>query len=60
MRNCFTPIIAATSGAGPVAQPIFQPVNEKLLPPLEIVSVRSRMPGRVAIGMWGTPKVRCS
>ena len=60
VRNCLAPIMARTSGAGPVAQPIFQPVNEKLLPPELIVRVRSAMPGSVEIGMWSTPKVRCS
>ncbi len=28
-----------------IAQPIFQPVNENVLPPLEIVTVRSAIPG---------------
>ena len=28
------------------AQPIFQPVNENVLPAEEIVTVRSRMPGQ--------------
>ena len=49
------PSTAATSSAGPVAQPIFQPVNEKVLPELEIVSVRSAMPGSVAIGTCSLP-----
>ena len=31
-------------------QPIFQPVNENVLPADEIVTVRSRMPGSVASG----------
>ena len=55
------PSTAATRSAGPVTQPIFQPVNEKVLPELEIVTVRSNMPGRVAIGTcsWSS-KVRCS
>ena len=55
------PSTAATSSAGPVAQPIFQPVNEKVLPELEIDSVRSAMPGSVAIGTCSLPsKTRCS
>ena len=40
------PSTAATRSAGPVAQPIFQPVKEKVLPELEIVTVRSNMPGQ--------------
>ena len=44
-----------------MAHPIFHPVKEKVLPELEIVTVRSNMPGRVAIGVWVVPsKVRCS
>ena len=39
---------AAMRAAGPMTQPTFHPVNEKLLPPLLIVSVRSASPGRVA------------
>ena len=41
---------AAVSSGGAAAQPIFQPVSEKVLPKEEIVIVRSRMPGSVAIG----------
>ena len=37
---------AATSSRGPVAQPIFQPVKENVLPAEEIVTVRSRHPGQ--------------
>ena len=40
--------VAATSSAGPEHHPIFQPVNENDLPTLEIVSVRSAIPGSVA------------
>ena len=45
-----------------MSQPIFQPVVLKVLPPLEIVTVRSAAPGRLAIGMWGAAwsKTRCS
>ena len=39
---------AAAGGAQ--IQPIFQPVVLNVLPPLEITSVRSRMPGSVASG----------
>ena len=46
---------AATSGAGPQTQPIFQPVALNVLPPLEMVSVRSAIPGRVPIGMCSAP-----
>ena len=60
VRNCLTPRTAAMAGAGPLIQPTFQPVVEKVLPPEEIVRVRSAIPGSVAIGMCGTPKVRCS
>ena len=46
--------------AGPLHQPIFQPVNENDLPALEIVSVRSAIPGSVASGMCSPSKTRCS
>ena len=39
-----------TSSAGAVIQPIFQPVVLNVLPPEEMVTVRSRAPGSVAIG----------
>ena len=51
---------ARTSGAGPVAQPIFQPVNENVLPHELIVRVRSAMPGNVASGTWATSYAMCS
>ncbi len=56
------PRAADTSSAGPVAQPTFQPVNENVLPAEPRVSVRSRMPGSVAIGTCGrsASKARCS
>jgi len=51
--------VASTSGAGPHAQPIFQPVVLNVLPPLEICRVRSAMPGNVHSGTWAEPsKVR--
>ncbi len=55
------PSTAATSSGGPLTQPIFHPVNEKVLPELEMVTVRSNIPGSVAIGTcaWSS-KVRCS
>ena len=47
--------------AGPVAQPIFQPVTENVLPAEESVTVRSAIPGSVASGTCSRPsKVRCS
>ena len=46
VRNCLAARTAATSGAGPVAQPTFQPVTLNVLPSEEIVSVRSRHPGQ--------------
>jgi hypothetical protein len=52
--------IACTSGAGAVIQPTFQPVVLNVLPPLEIDTVRSRAPRRVAIGTCGSLNVRCS
>ena len=46
---------------GPVAQPTFQPVNENDLPPEPTVTVRSHMPGSVAIGTWRwSSNHRCS
>ena len=42
---------AGDERGGPLHQPIFQPVNENDLPALEIVSVRSAIPGSVASGM---------
>nr|BFE76595.1 hypothetical protein GCM10020092_098960 [Actinoplanes digitatis] len=63
VRNCFTRSTADTSGAGPVAQPTFQPVQEKVLPADEIRRVRSSMPGSPASGMCGVDesvKTRCS
>ena len=41
---------ASTRSAGPAIQPIFHPVVENVLPPDEIVSVRSHAPGSVASG----------
>ena len=32
MRNCFTVRTAVTSCSGPVTHPIFQPVNDSVLP----------------------------
>src|SRR3712207_9481850 len=47
---------AETRGAGPVAQPTFQPVHENVLPADEIRSVRSRMPGNEASGTCGAAR----
>ncbi len=52
---------AVTIAAGPHIQPIFQPVVLNVLPPDEIVSVRSTIPGSVAIGTcWAPGNTRCS
>ena len=48
-------------GGGAQIQPIFQPVVLNVLPPLEIASVRSRMPGNVANGTCrNSSNTRCS
>ena len=61
MRNCLTVRTAATASAGPLTQPTFQPVAEKVFPAEEIVSVRSAIPGSVDTGMCSSPsKTRCS
>ncbi len=61
VRNCLTPRTAATSSAGPVTQPTFHPVTEKVFPAEEMVSVRSAMPGSVATGTCSSPSnSRCS
>ena len=61
VRTCLAVFVASTRAAGPHAHPIFQPVVLNVLPPDEIVSVRSAMPGSVAIGMCSAPeKTRCS
>ena len=48
------------SGGGAHAQPVFQPVIENVLPADEIVTVRSRIPGSVAIGTCSPSYTRCS
>ena len=61
VRNCLAVWTAATSSRGPVAQPIFQPVKENVLPAEEIVTVRSAIPGSVASGTCSRPSnTRCS
>ncbi len=61
VRNCLTAVTSVMSSAGPSAQPIFQPVAEKVLPEEEIRTVRSRMPGKVASGTCRlSSKTRCS
>ena len=61
VRNCFTVRTALVSAAGAATQPIFQPVTLNDLPALPTMTVRSRMPGRVAIGTCRRPsKTRCS
>ena len=65
VRNCLTARTASTSSRGPCTQPTFQPVTENVLPADEMVSVRSAIPGSVAIGTCSPPvgpseKSRCS
>ena len=49
------------SSRGPIAQPVFQPVTLKVFAALDTVTVRSRMPGSDAIGVWVRPsKTKCS
>lgn len=55
MRNCLTVLTAVSRCAGPVTQPIFQPVSEKVLPEDEIVRVRPPIPGSAAIGRCVAP-----
>ena len=59
MNWCAARTAAASSG-GAIAQPIFQPVSENVLPKDEIVIVRSRIPGSVAIGTCRPSYTRCS
>ena len=60
VMNCLAPRVAATSSAGPHAQPVFQPVTENVLPIEDTVSVRSAMPGSVASGTCSPSNTRCS
>ena len=46
--------MAWAMGLGVMAQPIFQPVTEKVLPALPSVTVRSHMPGSVAMRTCST------
>ena len=55
-----TVLTAVTSSGVAVTQPIFQPVNENVLPAELIGAVRSRMPGNGAIGTCSPSKTRCS
>src|ERR1035441_10977547 len=48
--NCLVVLTAVTSSGAALTQPIFQPVNENVLPAELIVTVRSRIPGNEAIG----------
>jgi hypothetical protein len=48
-------LTARMNGAAAHTQPIFHPVTLKDFPALEIVTVRSRIPGSVASGMWAVP-----
>ena len=61
MTNWWTFEMVPISAAGPMIQPIFQPVSEKILPAEPTRTVRARIPGRVEGGTWVRPsKVRCS
>ena len=60
VMNCLAPRVAATSSAGPHAQPVFQPVTENVLPIEDTVSVRSAIPGSVASGTCSPSNTRCS
>ncbi len=46
--------IAFVGSGGAMAYPMRQPVHVNVLDKLEMVTVRSRMPGQVAIGMMAT------
>ena len=60
VSHCLAVRTAATSSGRAHTQPIFQPVTAKVLPPLEMVTVRSAMPGSVAMGMCSPSNTRCS
>ena len=61
VSHCFAAITVRTRSAGPVTQPTFQPVKENVLPALEMVTVRSHIPGSVLIGTCRrSSKSRCS
>ncbi len=61
VRNCLTARMGPMRAEGAVIQPIFHPVVLKVLPPLEMLTVRSQPPGRLAIGVCATPSnTRCS
>ena len=52
---------AATRSGAAVTQPTFQPVNENVLPAHPMVTVRPRIPGKVASGTCSaSSKTRCS
>ena len=50
---------AVSSGAATI-QPTRHPVTENVLLAPEIVTVRSAIPSRVAIGMWAPAYLMCS
>ena len=60
VTNCLAVRTACVRTGGAQVQPTFQPVQENVFPAEEIVTVRSRIPGSVAIGTCSTPKTRCS
>src|SRR6266851_577346 len=51
---------ASVISGGAQDQPIFQPVRLNVLPVEERVTVRSRIPGRLARGTWGASNTMCS
>ena len=53
--NCLAVLTARTRSGAAQIHPTFHPVNENVLPPLEMVSVRSRIPSYVANGRCITP-----
>ena len=55
VRKSWTLRMAAVRGAGATMVPMRQPVTAKVLDAPEMVTVRSRMPGRVAMGTWTAP-----
>ena len=61
VRKSWTFRTPSERSAGAITHPIRQPVTEYVLLMLLMMIVRSRMPGRVAIGMCCAPSYRmCS
>ena len=51
---------ARVMSGGAQVNPTFHPVNEKVFPVEEIMTVRSRMPGREESGTCSASNTRCS